>query len=241
MARSKSYTKKRQAFAQQTFAQSGIGEGPGFNRNSLSFIAVAVLFVAGFSIMMYYILRAEDEAATTTTTATAEAMIAQKAMQSLDETVTKAPRGVSDPSNIKTMYHSATGEVGKPKVNMGKGPINLEISGDDLKAKNTSVQFDAIKQVTKGDGQIRPIKINGKKVPRPIVQDAMFENQDFMYRTDQFPLKAKANHFDPAKAEPKSQFGPMTFPLNGLAMDVIRRGSTNDNVSISKQGGRFKN
>jgi len=171
--------------------------------------------------------------------------VKQPAMISLDK-LKRCPKtrpNVAHKKNIKTQYNDPTmgGELPDVKFHLNNDEINIIATGKNLESENQVEIFDAIKEITKGDGDLRKIKVNGKKVPRQIVGDAMFENQDFMEVIDQFPLKKKPFYFDGTHKEQKSQFGPMYFPDRlGLGMDVIRRGSNNDKITISNTG-RFKN
>ena len=112
----------------------------------------------------------------------------------------------------------------------------------DVAAKEGNIMED-IKFATKGDGQIRPVDVNKRRVDNEFVKLAMFENQDFMYR-----LQATGENTphlqDPSLGSQKSMFRKMTYPLvtsrGTLGMDVI--GDASDNrVTISFSGGRPPN
>ena len=161
-------------------------------------------------------------------------------MESLDHLLTKAPRGVDVPTNLTRSMEEKDPSEYIAKSNLW--PSSTEIDVQPNVAKNSaldSVVQDDIKLTTKGDGAIRNVKINGKKVPRQLVEDAMFRNQDFMPRTDQFPLHTKKLEYDPTNEKQRSMFQKMTFPFAGLAMDVIRD-EADTRVTITNTAGRYE-
>ena len=93
---------------------------------------------------------------------------------------------------------------------------------------------------TKGDGTPRDVSVNGSKVPYPLVVDAMFRNQDFMPRTNQFKLQEKPHLYDPNDKKQDSMFNQMPyFPALNMGFDVIRN-SGNTDISIAAAGGRYE-
>ena len=102
-----------------------------------------------------------------------------------------------------------------------------------------SVVLNDVKLATKGDGTPRNVHVNDAKVPRRMVVDAMFRNQDFMPRTDQFPLIQNPLMVDENLKRQRSHFGPMKKqPLN-LGFDVIRS-NINTDITIAENGGRYE-
>ena len=146
----------------------------------------------------------------------------------------------TDPTNLQRSFERTVMGFNSP-ANMHRRPIDIQMKDKYAQEdKFDSVANDDIQLATKGDGTIRPVYINGKPVPRELVEDAMFRNQDFMYRTDQFPLHAKPLLADTSMKNQRSMFGKMTFPLAGLGMDVIRGDSTDTRVNVASTGGRFE-
>lgn len=100
--------------------------------------------------------------------------------------------------------------------------------------------IEDIKFATKGDGQIRPVAVDGNKVDSDLIKLSMFENQDFMYHL-QAPERAMPHLQDPSLAPQKSMFRKMTYPLvwqgGTLGMDVIRN-SDDTRATVSFTGGR---
>lgn len=143
------------------------------------------------------------------------------------------------PTNLSRKWEKDPSEFVSP-ADMSKRPIDIQVKPRYAREdKYDSVVQDDIALATKGDGQIRPVFINGKPVPRELVEDAMFRNQNFMYRTDQFPLQARPLTEDTSMKGQRSMFGKMTFPFAGLGMDVIRyRGDTR--VNVASTGGRYE-
>lgn len=143
------------------------------------------------------------------------------------------------PTNMSRQMEDDPSDFVSP-ADMSKRPIDVQVKQRYAqKDRYDSVIQDDIALATRGDGQIRPVFINGKPVPRELVEDAMFRNQDFMYRTDQFPLQARPLTEDTSMKGQRSMFGKMTFPLAGMGMDVIRdRGDTR--VNVASTGGRYE-
>lgn len=128
------------------------------------------------------------------------------------------------------------------KSDLNPPKTDLEVQPEFTGNNRKSVVYDDIKIATKGDGAPRDIFVNGSKVPREIVEDAMFRNQDFMPVTDQFKNFEQPLMYDEATYRQASHFGPIpkVNPL-GIGYDVIRdQGGARDlDVSVASTGGRF--
>ena len=148
---------------------------------------------------------------------------------------------MAEPDNIPRSASSA--------ISASSAVVLADMNTSVAKIKTPSVEDPAqgegsvmndIKYATKGDGQIRPVAVNQKKVDEDLVKLAMFENQDFMYRL-QNPEYPMPHLQDQSLGMQKSMFGKMTYPLvwqrGTLGMDVI--GEKDDSrVTISFTGGR---
>ncbi len=212
-----------------------------FSTNSRTIGASIVILcvIAGVSYLVYYLL---DTNSSKNTAKPSEKMHGAnwKNMQSLDRTVKLKPIYPNVSTNIKkSMQDSAGEEIPKADFNMGK--LNVSVPKRDTKASRQGDKQIDVTRATKGDGVIRPVHVDKKKYPRQMVEESMFNNADFMPVTDQFPQSYLPNKYDPTENEPKSQFGPMTFPFHGMGMDVYRRGEKNLTVDVAALGGRFKN
>ena len=73
---------------------------------------------------------------------------------------------------------------------------------------NKQLVIDEIQTATKGDGSIRKVNVNGEEVPNEYVLSAMFNNQDFMPPTDQFPLPTDQFEYVTTQENQKSMFNP---------------------------------
>lgn len=126
-----------------------------------------------------------------------------------------------------------------PRSNLHPPGVNIVVEPQFQGINRQGVVLDDLKLATKGDGAIRPATFEGAKIPRQYVEDAMFRNQDFMYRTDQFPLIGQMQMSDETNYRQRSHFGPMPPSPLGLGFDVIRdRGSTD--ISVAQTGGRYE-
>lgn len=126
-------------------------------------------------------------------------------------------------------------------ADMGTSPARIQMPKVQAMTSSTGDVMSDIKQATKGDGQIRPVYVNGAKVSDDYVKAAMFENQDFMYHL-QTPQLSMPHLQDPSNVPQKSMFRKMTYPLvysnwGALGTDII--GNSNDTrVTVSFTGGR---
>ena len=203
------------------------------NSRTIGASLVVLCVIVGLAYLVYYLLD---------TNSSPEGMHGAnwKNMESLDRTVKLKPIYPNIPTNIKkSMQDSAGEEIPKADFNMGK--LNVSIPKRDTRASRQGDKQIDVMRATKGDGVIRPVDVDGKKYPRQMVEESMFNNADFMPVIDQFPQSSLPNKYDPTEKEPRSQFGPMTFPFHGMGMDVYRRGEKDLTVDIAALGGRFKN
>lgn len=126
-------------------------------------------------------------------------------------------------------------------ADMGTSPARIQMPKVQAMTSTTGDVMSDIRQATKGDGQIRPVYVNGAKVSDDYVKAAMFENQDFMYHL-QTPQLSMPHLQDPSNVPQKSMFRKMTYPLvysnwGALGTDII--GNSNDTrVTVSFTGGR---
>lgn len=95
-----------------------------------------------------------------------------------------------------------------------------------------------IRFVTKGDGAVREVDVNGKKVDSVVVKLAAFENHDFVLR-DEPTIQSVTAKQDNVLAPQRSHFRAPTYPLANLGNDYFRGGSTDTRVGISDSGGRL--
>ena len=159
----------------------------------------------------------------------------------LDTLETLPPKGMHIPTNLsrKTEEKDPMQYVADSNLNVApmdiKAPEPVAVSPALESVKNADIKLG-----TKGDGEVRTVAVNGVQVPRELVEDAMFRNQDFMPRTDQYPIKEKPILLDPTLNGQRSMFGNLTHPINGLGMDVMRDRS-DTRVNIAMDGGRYEN
>lgn len=127
-----------------------------------------------------------------------------------------------------------------PKSNLHPPKTDIEVAPKMDSNARRSVIYDDVKIATKGDGTPRDVEVNGKKIPREIVVDAMFRNQDFMPRTDQFPMIEAPLMYDETGYKQSSMFGPIQKinPL-GIGYDVIRD-TGNTDITVASTGGRYE-
>ena len=158
---------------------------------------------------------------------------------SLDPLKAQKYKGMSHPSNITAATMRMDPMQAFPKSNLHPPPVDVKVLPQYQGINRQSVVLDDLKLATKGDGGIRDANFEGYEIPRQYVEDAMFRNQDFMYRTDQFPLIGKLQLMDETNGRQRSHFGPMQPNPLGLGFDVIRdRGNTN--ISVAQTGGRYE-
>lgn len=164
--------------------------------------------------------------------------------QSLVKTGAPQEFQTAEPDNIKKSASSAiSASSAVVLADMSLSPADINTAPmKDTDATKGNIMED-IKFATKGDGQIRPVDVNKRRVNDEFVKLAMFENQDFMYRLQ--ASGEKTPHLqDPSLGSQKSMFRKMTYPLvtsrGTLGMDVI--GDAMDNrVTVSFSGGRPPN
>jgi hypothetical protein len=88
-------------------------------------------------------------------------------------------------------------ELDIPKLNADITPSSLQIpTKPDLKTQGKFISNLA--SMTKGDGVLRNVDVDGHPLPQEIVALAMFDNHDFAPHTDQFPL-VKQNQLEDTK------------------------------------------
>ena len=127
-----------------------------------------------------------------------------------------------------------------PKSNLYPPKTDIQVPKAYSGIDRQSVVLDDVKIATKGDGTPRDVTVNGAKVPRQYVVDAMFRNQDFMPRTNQFKLKETPHMFDPNGKKQDSMFNQMpSFPALNMGFDVIRSDGSTD-ITVASTGGRYE-
>lgn len=123
------------------------------------------------------------------------------------------------------------------EFNTNPQAINIENTGPI----DMGTVANAVRNATKGDGIRRDVYVDGHKIPKEMVDLAMFNNQEF-YNHDhfEFGVKETPNLFDTSMNIPqKSMFGPIK-PVLGLGTDIYTP-NTRDTQSlrIASKGGRF--
>ena len=147
--------------------------------------------------------------------------------------------GKNRPTNITAGMMRQDPMDAYPKSDLHPPPVNIMVAPQYQGINRQGVVLDDLKIATKGDGTIRKSYFEGGPIPREYVEDAMFRNQDFMYRTDQFPMLEKPELVDQVLKRQRSHFGPMPPNPLGLGFDVIRdRGDTS--ISVAQTGGRYE-
>jgi hypothetical protein len=137
------------------------------------------------------------------------------------------------------------------KANISERPAKILTStkttakdgkGYDPAAKG-SIMKD-LNQITKGDGAVRPVEVNGPNVDPVLVKLSMFENGDFMPH-DEVKIKAHKQQYAelPVDMNPYSHFGKMTFPMatprGKLTMDIVNSQTKDLRPHVADQGGRI--
>ena len=131
---------------------------------------------------------------------------------------------------------------------IARSPSQASVSADNSKdavGVNTAQKHESesalikdIRFATKGDGAVREIDVNGKKVDPVFVKLAAFENNDFVLRDEPQLIGSKAKE-DTILAPQRSHFRALTYPLANLGNDYFRNGSTDTRVNVSDSGGRL--
>jgi hypothetical protein len=99
---------------------------------------------------------------------------------------------------------------GEPPKNILENSQLLQQAKGILDRSNESEIVDGLKDYTKGSTKIAEIELNGKIVPKEIIQTAMFENADFMPPAGhQVDMISKDLKIDKSIREPTSMFGPI--------------------------------
>ena len=154
-------------------------------------------------------------------------------------TVSNPPWGRKVPTNITRSMMESDPMEAYDKSNLSPSNTDILVGPKYMGINRQSVVLDDMKLATKGDGTARNVKVDGATVPRELVVDSMFRNQDFMPVTDQFPLFENPLMVDKNMKRQRSMFGPMKQqPLN-LGFDVIRS-NTNTDISIAQDHGRYE-
>lgn len=144
--------------------------------------------------------------------------------------------------NIPTNITRAMAYNNKP---MGYN-IDFQTRPSPINIKNTGpismgMVANAVRDATKGDGLRRDVFVDGSKVPKEMVDLAMFNNHEF-YNHDQFEFAVQEtpNMFDTSSRIPqKSMFGPIK-PVLGLGTDIYTPTTVDtESLRIAGKGGRF--
>jgi hypothetical protein len=102
-------------------------------------------------------------------------------------------------------------------ADMGTKPARIETPLGEKNPAGARKVMQSVRAATKGDGQLRPVFVNGKKIADEYVKAAMFENQDFMPHNE-FPLKEVPILYDPTRRPQRSPFSPYRTNA-GMALD----------------------
>ena len=171
------------------------------------------------------------------------APVVQPAMVSIDGLASRetGTRGV--PTNLSDRTQNQSTSQFYPKVDLRPSSVDIHApSGILANPADRGNVVRNVTEITRNQGVVPKIAVNGKELPRETVEYGIFENHEFYPRQNEFPLRGKPHTYDPTYKPPRSHFGPMTYPLAGpigaLGMDYIRAGSTDTRVSIASTGGR---
>lgn len=146
----------------------------------------------------------------------------------------------SSPENQSALSELTSITQAEIKSDQSGSTVNIRTK----KGVNNDEQNDLmedIKFATKGDGNIRKVKVDGKNVDPTVIKSAMFNNHDFQPR-DESKMYKRQKQYDPTQQLPRSHFRKMTYPLvyehGVLGTDSI--GQSNDvRVNIASTGGRM--
>lgn len=208
-------------------------------------MATAVLSVA-----MYFLLRRDIES-NRRIFANSEKMSAhsfstgtgkEKQTATMNDKIVKVRALTTGGQNIPTNITRQMAYNNQPmgyniEFNTDPQAINIENTGPI----DMGTVANAVRNATKGDGIRRDVYVDGHKIPKEMVDLAMFNNQEF-YNHDhfEFGVKETPNLFDTSMNIPqKSMFGPIK-PVLGLGTDIYTP-NTRDTQSlrIASKGGRF--
>lgn len=104
-----------------------------------------------------------------------------------------------------------TDEIGVPALRTDVTPRPLALSDANKNVLLGNKQSNLISRLakeTKGDGVLRDVNVDGQRVSRELVQQAMFDNADYAPRTDQFPLVAHKLSTDTTTRKQRDFFAP---------------------------------
>ncbi len=137
-----------------------------------------------------------------------------------------------------------TGSLPSAAKSLSQASVSADNSKDAIgvnteqKHQSESALIKDIRFATKGDGAVREVDVNGKKVDSVFVKLAAFENNDFVLRDEPQLIGSKAKE-DAVLAPQRSHFRALTYPLANLGNDYFRNGSTDTRVNVSDSGGRL--
>lgn len=143
-----------------------------------------------------------------------------------------------------TSSEKNTGNLPSTAKSLSQFSVSADTSQDAIgvnterKHESESALIKDIRFATKGDGAVRQVDVNGKKVDPVFVKLAAFENHDFVLRDEPHLATSKAKE-DSVLAPQRSHFRALTYPLVNLGNDYFRSGSTDTRVGVSDSGGRL--
>ena len=121
---------------------------------------------------------------------------------------TASPAAVENQSASAELHSMTQAEI---KSDQSGSTVNIKTRKGVNGAEQNNLMQD-IKYATRGDGNIRPVKVDGKALDPTVVKLAMFDNHDFQPR-DETAVREKPAHFDTSHQPAKRHFRKMTYPL----------------------------
>lgn len=213
--------------------------------NKLLAFGILLLLTAGISVLMGFLLNRDvnknTEKLTNSEKMSAHSDTVPNATSNMDQIVnirSLAKNPTSMPTNVTRAQAYNNGPIGyNIAFNTHPQALNIETRSP----ANAGTQARAIEQATKGDGVLRTVYSGGQKVPKEMVDYAMFENHEFYNHSDfEFAVKETPNMFDVSQGIPqKSMFGPIK-PIENLGLDWYTPTTRDTNsLRIAEKGGRF--
>jgi hypothetical protein len=202
-----------------------------------------VLALAGIVVIFYKVIEYESNRSKNSENMVAQRNVRQPDMVSIDK-LSSREVGEGNKSVPTNMHESqASPSQFAPRVNLR--PEGVNIMTPNKIATNPAMTgsiVNNVRKITRGEGVVQPMAVDGNPIPEEVVEYGLFENHEFYPRVNEFPLHSSPHVFDPTQTPPKSHFGPMTYPIKGpigeLGMDYMRAGGKDTRVNIAQDGGR---
>lgn len=131
----------------------------------------------------------------------------------------------NDPKSASSSISASAAGI-KADLSTSLATITTPTQGRGVMPEDRASIVDDLKAATKGDGQLRRVKVDGSKIGREMVHLAMFENQDFNPRLEAPSTagQSRPNLQDPSQTAQKSFFRkmvPMGYEWGTLAGDQV--------------------